>query len=70
MTLTIRDDFATYKIQCPDDARVKLNWLGSDVLIVNDPEGAKPYWLFNEILIEAAEAQEFGLWLISCIPHN
>jgi hypothetical protein len=70
MLLTVRDNFATYRIECPADAQVKLDWLGSDVLIVADPNGAEPYWLFDSILLEAARAEEFGLRLVSCLPHN
>ena len=59
MILTIRNDFARYRIECPPDAEVKLDHDGTDYLIVH--EGSVPYWLFDDILLDAAKSGEFGL---------
>jgi len=57
MRVTVRDNFAQYVIECPADCEVKPGCRGTDFLLVPDPDDpAVPYWLFDEILIEAVEA--------------
>jgi len=68
MILTLSTDFARYRIQCPDDAQVKLDHHATDILIVHD--GSVPYWLFDDILLEAARCGEFGLRMLSVQPLN
>ena len=71
MMLTCRDCFARYHIQCPPGSQVKQDEEGTDFLIVPDPdEPGVPYWLFDEILVEAARSGEFGLRLVSLEPLN
>ena len=71
MILTVTDDFASYRIECPDNAKVKMDHLDTDFLIVSDPDDpSAPYWLFDEILLDAARSGDFGLRLISSIPIN
>jgi hypothetical protein len=69
MRLTVRDDFARYVIECPDSYGLKIGHKGFDYLIVpdlDDPE--HPFWLFDELLIDAARSEEFGMKLISEEP--
>ena len=68
MILTVSNDFARYRIECPADAEVKLDHDGTDFLIVH--EGNTPYWLFDDILLEAAQSREFGLRVLSLEPFN
>jgi hypothetical protein len=71
MILTVRNDFARYRIECPDDAEVKLDHDGTDYLIVPDPyDPLVPYWLFDDILLDAARSNELGLRLISYATLN
>jgi hypothetical protein len=71
MILTVRNDFARYKIECPPDAEVKLDHDGMDFLIVPDPDDPDvPYWLFGDILLDAARSGELGLRVISFAPLN
>jgi hypothetical protein len=43
----------------------------TDFLIVPDPaDPREPYWLFDEVLIDAARDGEFGLRLVSVAPTN
>jgi hypothetical protein len=69
MLLTVRDDLARYRIECPDSCEVRRNDRGHDFLLVPDPdEPATPFWLFDGILLEAARCGEFGLRLVSEEP--
>ena len=68
MILTVRNDFARYRIQCPPDAEVRLNHGGTDFLIVH--HDSEPYWLFDDILLDAARSEDFGLRLLSLDPLN
>ena len=69
MLLTIRDDVARYRIEAPDNCEVKLNHRGCDYLVVPDPEEpGVPFWLYDEVLIEAARDGDFGLRLIWEVP--
>ena len=68
MILTVSNDFGRYRIECPDDAEVKLDHDGTDFLIVH--QGPDPFWLFDDILLEAARSEEFGLRLLSLEPLN
>lgn len=68
MLLVVSNDFARFRIECPVGSEVKLNHDGTDYLIVHD--GSTPYWLFDEILLEAARCGEFGLRLLSLEPLN
>ena len=68
MILTVRNDFARYRIDCPADAELKLDHGGTDYLVVHD--GSKPFWLFDDILLDAARSGEFGLRLVSLEPFN
>jgi hypothetical protein len=64
--LTCRDDFARYRIECPPGCEVKRDEDGTDFLVVPDPADAEvPYWLFDDILVAAAQDGEFGLRLVS-----
>ena len=66
MLLTLRDDVARYRIECPDSYGVKLDHRGCYYLLVPAPEDpAVPLWLFDHILIAAARKGEFGLRLRS-----
>jgi len=65
MLLRCRDDFARYRIECPPGCEVRQDG-ETDFLIVPDPDDPEvPYWLFDEILIEAARSGDFGLRLVS-----
>ena len=68
MILTVRNDFARYRIECPPDAEVKLDHDGTDYLIVQ--QGSVPFWLFDDILLDAAQSEEFGLRVLSLEPLN
>lgn len=71
MLLKCRDDFARYIIECPPGCEVKVDEEGIDFLVVPDPADPKqPYWLFDEVLIAAAQDGEFGLHLLSLTPLN
>lgn len=65
MLLIVRDDVSRYQIECPDHCEIRPNDHGTDYLIVPDPDDPAgiPYWLFDEILIEAARIGAFGLHL-------
>ena len=69
MLLTVSDDLARYRIECPDRCEVRLDDEGTDFLLVPDPaDPATPFWLFDQVLIEAARCGEFGLRLVSEVP--
>lgn len=69
MTLTVRDEVARYRIEASDASEVRQDDKGNDYLIVPDPDGQPtPFWLFDEVLIEAARSGEFGLRLIAEDP--
>lgn len=69
MILTVRDDVARYRIECPDDSRLRRGGDGTDYLIVPDPADPQvPYWLFDGLLIEAARSGELGVRLLSEEP--
>ena len=70
MILTVCDDEFRYKIQCPDSYDVKLDHHGTDYLLAPDPDDPQgtPYWLFDEILIEAARQGDFDLRLLDESP--
>jgi len=71
MIVTYNNDFAEYRIEAPDGCRVESDDIGIDFVIVPDPEDpATPVWLWDELLIEAAQAEEFGLRLVSSHPLN
>ena len=69
--LTCRDDFARYVIECPPGTTVTQDG-DRDVLVVPDPtEPEVPFWLFDDILLEAARSEDFfGLRLVSLTPIN
>jgi len=70
MLLKCKDDFARYVIECPPGTQVRSQD-GTDFLIVPDPaDPRQPYWLFDEVLIAAAQDGEFGLRLLSLTPLN
>jgi hypothetical protein len=70
MLLRCRDAFARYVIQCPPGTQI-TSQDGTDFLIVPDPaDPQQPYWLFDEVLVFAAQAGEFGLELLSLTPLN
>jgi len=71
MLLRCRDAFARYVIECPPACEVKVDEEGTDFLIVpapNDPD--VPFWLCDEILIDAARSGDFGLRVVSLAPFN
>lgn len=68
MIVIVHDDFARYRIECPADAEVKLDYHGTDFLVVH--EGSTPYWLWDAILLDAARSGDFGLRIIICQPLN
>jgi hypothetical protein len=69
MLLNVRDDVARYRIAAPDHCEVRLGHGGADYLLVPDPEQpGVPYWLFDELLVEAARCGEFGLKLLGEEP--
>jgi hypothetical protein len=71
MILTVSNEFARYKIECPDAAEVKLDHDGTDYLIVPDPDDRQvPFWLFDDILLDAARSGELGLRVLSLDPFN
>lgn len=68
MKLIARDDAYRYVIEAPDDCEVQMQ---DGILIVPDRDDpAVPYWLFDDILIEAARSGEFGLRMIAEFPVN
>ena len=69
MIITARDDVARYRIDASDDCEVRLDHGGYDYLLVHDPQEPNvPFWLFDEILVEAARDGDFGLRLLSEVP--
>lgn len=71
MRLICRDRTRRYFIEAPDDSELRLNDGGTDFLVVPDPEDpAVPYWLFDEILIDAARSGEHGLRMLAEMPLN
>lgn len=71
MRLIARDHDHRYVIEAPDDSEIRLNDGGTDFLIVPDPhDPAVPYWLFDEILVDAARSGEHGLRMLAEIPLN
>ena len=71
MLLTCCDDFARYSIQCPPGCEVRPDHDGTDFLIVPDPDDpTTPFWLWDDLLLEAARDGDFGLRLASLAPFN
>lgn len=71
MRLTVRDHAHRYLIEAPDDSEIRLNDGGTDFLVVPDRDDpAVPYWLFDEILIDAARWGEHGLRMLAEMPLN
>ena len=71
MILTVSNDFARYKIFCPPDAEVKLDHDGTDFLLVPDPDDPEvPFWLWDDILLDAARSNELGLRVLSVDAFN
>ena len=71
MKLIARDDGFRYVIEAPDDCEVRLDDGGADFLVVPDRDDPLvPYWLFDDILVEAARSGEFGLRMIAEFPVN
>ncbi len=69
MILTVRDDVKRYRIECPDNAETRWGDGSTDFLIITGPgDPAVRYWLFDDILIEAARCGAFGLRLVSEVP--
>jgi hypothetical protein len=69
MLLTVRDDKCRYRIECPDACKVRIGHGGHDYLLVPDPARPdEPFWLFDDILIEAARSGDFGLKLLTEQP--
>lgn len=70
MILTVRSDFARYRIECPPDAQVKRDE-DVDFLIVSDPDDPETTLaLFDDILLDAAQNGDFGLRVLSLEPLN
>jgi hypothetical protein len=70
MILTVCNDFARYRIVCPDHAKVTMD-NDTDYLIVADPNDRKTIlWLFDDILLAAATCGDCGLRLLSLEPIN
>lgn len=70
MLLNCRDDFARYSIECPPGCQVTDDG-ETHFLVVPDPDDPDvPFWLFDEILIDAARSGDFGLRLVSLAPFN
>lgn len=68
MKLIARDDAYRYVIEAPDECEVQMQ---DGILIVPDTDDpATPYCLFDEILLEAARAGEFGLRMVTEMPLN
>ena len=71
MILTVSNNFARYKISCPPESEVKLDHDGTDFLLVPDPDDPEvPFWLFDDILLDAARSGELGLRVLSVDPFN
>lgn len=71
MKLIARDDAYRYVIEAPDDCEMRQDEAGTDFLVVPDRDDpAVPYWLFDDILVEAARSDEFGLRMIAEFPVN
>lgn len=71
MQLLAQDAWFCYLIEAPDDCRLQLDEAGTDFLVVSDADDpATPYWLFDDILVEAARCGEFGLRMLDEIPLN
>jgi hypothetical protein len=71
MLLTVRDDFARYRIECPPGCEVRPDYEGTDFLVVPDPDDPEvPYWLWDDLLLTAASSEDFGLRLLSVEPLN
>lgn len=70
MLLKCKDGFARYVIDCPPGCEVRQQ-ADTDFLVVPDPnEPEVPLWLLDQILIEAARSETFGLRLLSLTPLN
>jgi len=71
MKLIARDDAFRYVIEAPDDCEVRQDEAGTDFLVVPDTDDLLvPYWLFDDILIEAARSGEHGLRMLAEVPLN
>ena len=70
MLLCCRDEFARYRIYCPPGSEITHEG-ETDFLVVPDPDDPQvPYWLWDDLLLEAARSGEFGLRLVSLDPLN
>jgi hypothetical protein len=71
MDLLCRDEFARYRIACPPGVTVNRNYHGTDFLVVPDSaDPNQPFWLWDDLLLAAAENEEFGLRLLAVEPFN
>lgn len=71
MIVTYQDGCTRYRIEVPDDTELQSALGGPDFVIVRDPaDPSAPYWLWDDILLEAARSGEFGLRLVSLDPLN
>jgi hypothetical protein len=70
MILICHDDCFSYRIETPDDAEVRRNHggTGTDFLVVNEDD--QEFYLWDQVLIEAARTEDLGLRLISAVPLN
>jgi len=69
--LTVRDDVTRYRyrIECSDSFEIRKDERGNDYLIVRDPDDPSiSYWLFDQILLNAAQDGDFGLKLLTVQP--
>jgi len=66
MILIATDDVSRYRIALPEECQVKFDHGGFDYLVVpGTDEPGNEFWLFDEILVEAARDGEFGLRLLA-----
>lgn len=71
MMLTYQDGCACYRIEAPDCCEIRTAVDGPDFVIVPDPtDRSTPYWLWDDLLLQAARDGDFGLRLVSLTPFN
>ena len=71
MILTYQDGCACYRIEAPDCCNIRAAVDGPDFVIVPDPaDPSTPYWLWDDLLLQAARDGDFGLRLVSVAALN